>query len=136
LKYDETKLKLINEEEIANMGFTSMSGKDEVTGEFKLSVLYTGTEDVPTDAEFAKLKFEVLNKAKKDKDLNIEIEQIEIGDSKGNWAKVEDKLINLTVENALTDNGNGVIKYIAIVTVVIILVFIISKKSKSKKQRR
>jgi len=133
LKYDESKLKLVNEDELATDDFTSMSGKDDETGEFKLSVIYTGSEDVPTEAEFARLKFEVLNKAKKDNSLNIEINEIEIGDSKGDWIQVEDKLINLTVENVQSDNSGGLFKYIALAIVVIILVFIISTKSKKKK---
>ena len=133
LVYDESKLKLINEDEIALTGFTSMSGKDEETGEYKLSVLYTGNEDVPTEAEFAKVKFEVLNKVKKDKNLNIKIEEIEIGDSNGEWIELEEKQIILTVENAQSNSLGRVIKYIAIAIVVVILLFIIFKKSKNKK---
>lgn len=132
LKYDETKLKLINEEELATTDFTSVSGKDEATGEFKLSILYTGTEEVPIDAEFAKLNFEVLKKANESETLSVELAQIEIGDSNGGWSELEDEEITFAVEKGQVDNGTGLVKYVVIATFAIVLVVIISKKHKGK----
>ena len=53
LQYNKTKLKLTNEGTLAATGFTSMSGTDQSTGEFKLSVLYTDTAETPTSANTA-----------------------------------------------------------------------------------
>lgn len=127
LKYDKTKLKLVNEDELVTSDFGSVSGFDEENDEFRLSILYTGTGEAPTSAEFAKLKFEVLNKARGT--LSVELIDIQMGDSKDEWIEPEDVTINFTVENT-NEGGLGLVHYAIIIFVIILLIAIISKKRK------
>lgn len=97
LEYDTTKLKLTNESSLAATDFTSMSGTNETTGEFKLSVLYTGSGAAPTKAKFATLEFEVLDTVTVNETLTIKLTGIEMGDSEDYWAELEDIITTLTV---------------------------------------
>ena len=97
LDYDTTKLKLTNESALAASDFTSMSGTNDATGDFKLSVLYTGSGAAPTEATFATLTFEVLNTVTVSETLTIKLSEMEIGDSDDNWVELDDQTITLTV---------------------------------------
>ena len=97
LEYDNTKLKLTNESALAASNFTSMSGTNDATGEFKLSVLYTGSGAAPTEATFATLSFEVLDTVTVNEKLDIKLSGIEIGDSEDNWVELDDIVTTLTV---------------------------------------
>lgn len=97
LEYDTTKLKLTNESALAASNFTSMSGTNDATGDFKLSVLYTGSGAAPTEATFATLTFEVLNTVTVNETLTIKLSELEIGDSEDNWVELDDIITTLTV---------------------------------------
>lgn len=106
LQFDKTKLKLTNESSLATDDFLSMSGTNDLTGDFKLSILYTGTSVAPTESNFAILEFEVLDTVTDKETLDIKLYEIEIGDSEDNWIEIEDKIITLIVtEEQDTDNG-------------------------------
>lgn len=109
LEYDTTKLKLINEANLATSGFTSMSGVNEATGKFKLTVLYGGSDETPTQAEFATLTFEVLEGAKANENLDIKISEIELGDSNNEWIGLDDQVVTIKVleDEENQNQGNG-----------------------------
>lgn len=108
LTYDKTKLKLTNESQIALEGFTSLSGTDESTGEFKLSLMYVGSGTGPTEANLAELKFNVLDGAKVDDILNVKLAKIQLIDSEENGAKLDDTVAKLTVvKDEGTQNPGG-----------------------------
>lgn len=108
LKYDKTKLELTNENQLAGEGFQSLSGTDDLTGEFKLSLMYTGSGTGPTtETNLAQLKFKVLDGAKVDEVLPIELTGIKVIDSELNGTDVENKKVELTViKNSTTPGGN------------------------------
>lgn len=108
LTYDKTKLKLTNEDQLAASGFTSLSGIDEKTGEFKLSIVYTGTGNAPQEADFAKLNFEVLSGVKANETLEIGLSKIQLGGSDEQWENLTDKKVTLKViEDKPTNPGDG-----------------------------
>ena len=112
LEYDKTKLKLTNESALAASNFTSMSGTNDSTGEFKLSVLYTGSEAAPTEATFATLSFEVLNTVTVNEELTVKLTGIEMGDSQDNWVELDDVITTLkVVEETVTCEHNYEIKH-------------------------
>lgn len=133
LKYDNTKLKLINENELAISDFDSVSGMDEKTGEFRLSILYSGTQKAPNSADVAKLNFEVLDDAIKSETVDVQLIDAQIGDSNDEWIEPEDATITLTVENANPPKeGLGLIHYAIIIIVVIILIAIVSRSKRKR----
>lgn len=97
LTWDSTKLELTNQDALASKGYISMSGTDESTGEFKLSVLYGGSGKTPTESSFATLNFKILEAAKANEKLSVTLSGIEVGDSEDNWITVGDKTVQLTV---------------------------------------
>lgn len=98
LKYDETKLKLKNEEQLAQKDYTSVSGTDEATGDFRVTLIYAGAGKIaPTQADIAKLEFEVLSGANVDDELSIKLESVQVIDSDDTGSDVEDAEIKLTV---------------------------------------
>lgn len=108
LKYDKTKLKLTNESEIAVDGYTSLSGTDELTGDFKLSLVYEETGNSPSQANIAQLKFEVLSGAKANDILNIKLTNAVLIDPDVNGTQLEDIEINVkVVEEAQKPGGNN-----------------------------
>ena len=97
LTYDKTKLQLTNENALAATNFASISGTDDLTGEFRLSLLYTGSGNAPAEADLAQLEFEVLDAANVNDILNIKLSDITLIDSEETGTEVEDVEINLTV---------------------------------------
>lgn len=108
LKYDKTKLKLTNETEIAAEGYTSLSGIDQLTGNFKLSLAYESEGNSPAQANIAQLKFEVLSGAKANDILNIKLTDAVLVDPDVNGTQLEDIEINLKVveEPKKPENNN------------------------------
>lgn len=107
LKYDKTKLKLTNESQIATGGYTSLSGTDESTGDFKLSLMYGNSGDSPTQADIAQLKFEVLSGAKVNDVLNIKLTDVIVMDPDVNQTELDDVEINIKVVEKSTNTGGG-----------------------------
>ena len=108
LVYDKTKLKLTNESSLAADGFTSVSGTDDLTGEFRLSLMYIGTGTGPTEGNIAKLKFEVLDGAKENDTLNIKLTKVQLIDSDNNGTDLEDVETNLkVVKDGSNPGGNN-----------------------------
>lgn len=106
LKYDETKLKLKNEEQLAQKDYTNVSGTDEATGDFRVTLIYAGTGKIaPTQADIAKLEFEVLSGANVDDELSIKLESVQVIDSDDTGSDVEDVEVKLTVVEP--DNNPG-----------------------------
>lgn len=97
LTWDKTKLELTNLESLGTNGFISVSENDESTGKFKLSVLYGGSGETPTEANFATLSFKVLDSATVKEKLAVTLSEIEVGDANDSWIAVQDKTIELTV---------------------------------------
>lgn len=97
LKYDKTKLKLNNEEQLAQKDYISMSGTDESTGDLKVSLIYTGTGTAPSQADIAKLEFEVLSGANVNDELSVKLEGVQVIDSGDTGSEVEDVEVKLTV---------------------------------------
>lgn len=107
LEYDKTKLKLTNESSLAAEGFTSISGTDDLTGEFRLSLMYVGTGTGPAEGNLAELKFEVLDGAKENETLNIKLTDIQLIDSDNTGTKLEDIETNLKVVKDASDPGGN-----------------------------
>ena len=107
LSWDNTKLQLTNQDALATNGYISMSGVDESTGEFKLSVLYNGSGDAPTQTDFATLNFKLLEAVTANEKLAITLSKIEVGDSDDAWIAVGDKTIELTVEGDVPPSDGG-----------------------------
>lgn len=105
LEYDETKLELQSLNVDAK--FSNMSGIDDSTGKYKLTVI-SNTTDTLTSETFATLKFKVLDTALADEGLTVKLSEIEIGDSNDEWTTVDDREITLKVveENLGTDDNN------------------------------
>lgn len=105
LVYDKTKLELSNLSVDAK--FSNMSGTDDSTGEYKLTVI-SNSEEILTSGIFATLEFKVLDTAKADETLTIKLVGIEIGDSNDEWTTIDDKEITLKIveENSGTDDNN------------------------------
>ena len=105
LEYDETKLELQSLNVDAK--FSNMSGIDDSTGKYKLTVI-SNTTDTLTSETFATLKFKVLDTALANEGLTVKLSEIEIGDSNDEWTTVDDKEITLKVveENLGTDDNN------------------------------
>lgn len=97
LEYDKTKLKLINENQLAGENYSSLSGTDDLTGEFRLSLMYVGEGVGPEKADLAELKFEVLDGAKVNDNLNIKLTDVQLIDSEGTGTDLEDVNVDLKV---------------------------------------
>lgn len=107
LVYDKTKLKLTNESSLASEGFTSISGTDDLTGEFRLSLMYIGTGTGPAEGNLAELKFEILDGAKENDTLNIKLTKVQLVDSNNTGTELEDVETNLKViKNGSNPGGN------------------------------
>lgn len=107
LKYDGTKLKLINEEQLATTNYTNASGIDELTKDFMLTVMYGGSGKGPVEANLAQLKFEILDGAKANDVLNIKLTKANLMDSNDNENELDDIEINLkVVEEQKKPEGN------------------------------
>lgn len=102
LEYDKTKLEL----QSVNVGskFSNMSGTDDATGKYKLTVISNSTESL-TSETFATLTFKVLETAKKDEKLTITLSEIELGDSNDEWKTIADKNVTLTVKEETEKPG-------------------------------
>ena len=108
LVYDKTKVKLTNESSLAAEGFSSISGTDDLTGEFRLSLMYIGTGTGPTEGNIAELKFEVLDAASENDTLNIKLTKIQLIDSDDTGTELEDVETNLkVVKNESNPDGNN-----------------------------
>lgn len=105
LSYDKTKLKLLNEDQLAEKNYTSMSGTDDATGEFRLSLIYTGSGKGSEEANIAQLKFEVLNQAKVNDELSVKLTKINLIDSNEHENELEDVEIKLKVVEEQKDPG-------------------------------
>lgn len=105
LKYDKTKLKLNNEGQLAQKDYMSMSGTDESTGDLKVSLIYAGAGTAPSQADIAKLEFEVLSGANVNDELSIKLESVQVIDSDDTGSDVEDVEVKLTVVEP--DNNPG-----------------------------
>lgn len=98
LKYDKTKLKLLTEEgKAAGTGYMDCSGVDGQSGEYKLSVIYNGSDEAPKETNFATLEFEVLSAANVNDNLTIKLTDIEFGDSLEDWGTLEDSAVTIKV---------------------------------------
>ena len=106
LEYDKTKLKLTNEGSLAGENYSSLSGTDDLTGEFRVSLMYIGSGDGPAEADIAKLEFEVLDGAKVDDILSVKLTDIQLIDSELTGTEVEDKEVQIKVIKEETPGGN------------------------------
>ena len=106
LEYDKTKLELTNSNAFVNKGFSNMSGEDSATGEFKLTVISDSTNTI-TEANYATLKFKVLDAADVDETLTIKLTKIELGDSNDEWTDIADKEVVLKVIEDTTENEDN-----------------------------
>lgn len=104
LSWDNTKLELTNQDSLAANGFISMSGADDSTGKFKLSVLYGGSGETPTEAAFATLTFKVLDGAVANEKLTVALSEVEVGDSNDDWFEVNVQNVEITI--VTEDGGN------------------------------
>ncbi|MGN1301129.1 MAG: cohesin domain-containing protein [Clostridia bacterium] len=105
LEYDETKLELQNLSVDAK--FSNMSGINDSTGEYKLTVI-SNSADTLTSETFARLEFKVLDTALANEGLTVKLSEIEIGDSNDEWTTIGDKEVTITVIEDETDNsGTG-----------------------------
>ena len=106
LEYDKTKLQFTNSENLATTGFISMSGLDESTDTFKVSVLYSGQGAAPKETDIAVLSFKVLESATVNEKLSVKLSEIEIGDSNDEWTNILDKEVVIAVtQEQKPDNG-------------------------------
>lgn len=105
LVYDKTKLELQNLSVDAK--FSNMSGTDDTTGEYKLTVI-SNSADTLTSGTFATLKFKVLDAVHVNEELTIKLTGIEMGDSNDEWTTINDKEVTLKVveETLGTDDNN------------------------------
>lgn len=102
LEYDDSKLELQNVN--VDNKFSNMSGKDEATGEYKLTVILNTVETV-TQAKVATIDFKVLESAKVGDKITVKISDIEVGDAEEEWFQLEDE--NATIEVVeLINEGN------------------------------
>ena len=106
LEYDKTKLKLTNEGSLAGENYSSLSGTDDLTGKFRVSLMYIGSGDGPAEADIAKLEFEVLDGAKVDDILSVKLTDIQLIDSELTGTEVEDKEVQIKVIEEETPGGN------------------------------
>ena len=74
-----------------------MSGIDEATGLYKLTVISNST-DTLTQANFATITFKVLETVTEGEELLVKLSEIEIGDSNDEWTTIEDRQITLKLE--------------------------------------
>lgn len=94
LKYDTNKLELVNTS--VDKDFKDVSGKNEKTGDYKLSFLYDKTEKI-TEVTIVKLDFKVLDTAKVDDVLKVTLSDIDVNDSDDEWIDVADKEAQLKI---------------------------------------
>ena len=106
LEYDKTKLKLTNEGSLAGENYSSLSGTDSLTGEFRVSLMYVGSGDGPAEADIAKLEFEVLDGAKVADILSVKLTDIQLIDSELTGTEVADKEVQIKVIEEETPGGN------------------------------
>lgn len=97
LSWDKTKLELTNQSQLES---TTMSGVDESTGKFKLSV-FASTE-TSDEVELVKVSFKVLETATPGEELNIALSDIELYDNNVDTVNIEDKTVTLTVADKET----------------------------------
>lgn len=94
LEYNKTKLEL--QGITVGEKFTNMSGTDDDTGEYKLTVITNSEETLKTE-NFATLKFKVLDAVEKDEEISVKLSKIELGDSNDKWTTLENQEVKLTV---------------------------------------
>ena len=138
LQYDKSKLKLTNSGKISTDKFVDLSGEDEKTGEYRMTLLRNTTQDILVDPNLATLEFEVLKGCSKNE--TIKISEIALVDSNENLIDIEDKEIKLNVidgGNFLSNNKFVILFLIAISAIVIIIVIkkIIANKKKNNKHK-
>lgn len=131
LQYDKSKLKLTNSSEIATKEFISLSGEDEKTGDFRMTLLKNTTQDILTESDVAILKFEVLEKCSKSEIINIS--EIALVDSNENLIDLEDKEIKLNIIDGGNFFSNNKFIILFLISVIVIIVFIKKMINKGKK---
>lgn len=83
LVYDKTKLSLVTEEgKAAINGYLDMSGTNGA-GEYKLTIMYAGAGDTPTEVDFANLEFKVLDGANVNDNLSVKLTDVQFVDTTG-----------------------------------------------------
>ena len=80
-------------------GFSNMSGKNEDTNEYKLSVNHNSTGTQPTEVEIAVLKFTVSNSVKAGDQVRVSLKDIKVYDSSVNKIAPEedDQILQIIV---------------------------------------
>lgn len=107
LDYDSIKLQLQENETEINSSFSNMSGKDEKTGKYQLTVLSNTTSDIQ-EAKLITVKFKVLNNVKDGENIKISLKNIQIGDSNDKWYEISEKNVQIKVySGANMENGNN-----------------------------
>lgn len=104
LEYDNTKLELqgVN----IDTKFSNMSGVDDATGEYKLTVISNSTETIK-QSNIATITLKVLETVTEGEQLSVILSGIEIGDSNDEWTTIEDRQITLKLEKENDeDNSN------------------------------
>lgn len=134
LQYDKSKLKLTNSSEITTDKFLNLSGEDEKTGYYRLTLLSNTTQSILAETEVATLKFEILKGCSENE--IIKISEIVLVDSNDNLIDIEDKEIQLNILNGGNFFSKNKIIILSIIIVIIIIVFIkkmiFSEKKNSK----
>lgn len=131
LQYDKTKLKLINTGEIATEKFISLSGENEKTGEYKMTLLRNTNQDILTETDVATLKFEILKECSKSE--TIKISEIALVDSNENLINIEDKEIKLNIIDGGNFFSNNKFIILCLIGVIVIIVFVKKMIAKGKK---
>lgn len=106
LEYDKTKLEMTGLEALNY--YSSFSGTDDATGEFKFTVMYGDVgapEETPKDAEIAVISFKVLDKVIENEEIKVKLSEIEVSDPDYNSVTPEDEQTILTVDGEKSPEG-------------------------------
>jgi len=99
LAWDDTQLELINKDNlVAASGYVSISGFDEETKKFELVIFDNDDSKVFTEGDLVKLTFKVLDGAAEKEKLSVALSEIELGDSNENWLEIDNRLVELSIE--------------------------------------
>lgn len=96
LKYDNTKFELLEDEIEIDDEFTELSGQDEKTGEYKLTII-SNTAEIIKESQIATLKFKVLDNVKTSPEAIITLSNIRIGDAQEAWTSLVEKDVKFEV---------------------------------------
>lgn len=112
LQYDTTKLKLVSttilakEEGGEDDKYSNLSGKNEATGEYQLSMILK-SNPAPTEGDLIQIKFEVLEGAKENDTLSIKLVNTKLADGEGNTEDIgEVTAADIKVKSSTTGNNN------------------------------